>query len=157
MNKPKSATHYVLLSLIPFTEANLNLSFKPNKFFNELESLHKISANASRNALNRAHKSGLIEYDEQNIPRLTEKGHKKLRPYVSAQLEGSQVMVVFDIPEQERWKRRHMRTVLREFSFKQVQKSVWMSRLDCAGYIREEIDSLGLQGAVKIFEARPVH
>jgi len=156
MKQYKSATHYVLIGLIPFSEPNLKLAFKPSTFFNELERINNISPNASRNALRRLHTKGLVIYDEQNIPRLTDKGKKAVRPYVSKKLTGSHIMVVFDVPEYERWKRRQIRAVLREFSFVQIQKSVWMSPLDCAKYIKEVVSDLSLKASVKIYESREI-
>jgi DNA-binding transcriptional regulator PaaX len=154
--KYSSATHYVLSSLVPYTEANLKLAFKPNLFFNDLEKLDKIKKEKLRSAYYRALKQGLLELDNQAIPRLTHKGRKKLQPFRPKQLKDAQLMIVFDIPEKERWKRHRLRLLLRELSFKQIQKSVWMSDKDCKDYLEAEINEYRLKYYVELFEAKHI-
>jgi phenylacetic acid degradation operon negative regulatory protein len=154
--KYSSTTHYVLSSIIPYTEANLKLAFKPNLFFSDLEKLDKIKKEKLRSAYYRAIKQGLLELDDQAIPRLTHKGRKKLRPFRPKKLKDAQLMVVFDIPEAERWKRYRLRLLLRELSFKQVQKSVWVSDKDCKDYLEAEINEYQLKDCVELFEAKQI-
>lgn len=154
--KYSSVTHYVLSSLVPYTEASLKLSFKPNTFFNDLEKISRIKKDKLRSGYYRAIKQGLLELDDQSIPRLTHKGHKKLRPFKPKKLKNGQLMIVFDIPEVERWKRRRLRLVLKELSFKQIQKSVWMSDKDCKEYVQAEINEYQLQDYVELFEAQHI-
>lgn len=153
-----STTHYVLSSLIPYTEANLKLAFKPNAFFNDLEKLDVIKANkkALKTAYYRAIRQGLIEVNADRIPRLTEKGIRKTKKFRPKKLKGARLMIIFDIPEDERFKRQRLRTLLRELSFEQIQKSVWMSEFDHREYIRAEIKDFGLEGCIELFEARTI-
>lgn len=156
--KYSSATQYVLSGLIPYTEANLKLTFKPSVFFNDLEKLDQIKAGKKtlKSAYYRAIKQGLVEIDEQKIPRLTKKGLKKVKPYKPERLKGSRLMVIFDIPEERRYKRNRLRTLLRELSFNQVQKSVWTSDYDHRQYLRAEIADMQLQEYVKVYEASQI-
>ncbi len=164
MNKEKerlakkyhSSIHYILSGLIPYTEANLKLAFSPNAFFNDLEKLDAIKANkkALKSAYYRAIKKGLIKIDEAGIPRLTEKGLRKTKVFQPKKLKGAQLMIIFDIPEEERSKRQRLRTLLRELTFRQVQKSVWVSDFDHREYIRAEINESQLEGCVELFESR---
>lgn len=156
MGKYKSTKHYILEALIPFSEPNMKLAFKPKLFFNDLDRLHAATEKAARNAFHRARKEGLIEVDDQGIPRLTNKGLNALQPFQAKQFSGGQLMVIFDIPESERWKRRQLRATLREFSFKQIQQSVWISDLDCAEYIKDQVKNLNLSKNVRIYEASPL-
>lgn len=90
---------------------------------------------------------------EDGIPRLTDEGWKRVKPYRPEKLRGSvRLMVIFDIPEEERHKRRHIRMLLKELQFEQEQKSVWTTAYDHRSYLREEIKTLGLQSYVRTYE-----
>lgn len=149
-----SSTHYILSGLIPYTDANVRLAFKPASFFREIAQLQKLSAQTLRNSYGRAVKAGLIELDDAGMPSLTAKGQRRLAPFRALSLEGAQLMVIFDIPEAESWKRQKFRICLREFRFYQVQKSVWVSDLDCQEYIVESILDLNIKPYVKIYESK---
>ncbi len=153
---PKSPLWFVLQGLIPYSRANIALSFKPAAFFNELDRLEKVPSAAARSAYYRAVRRGLIEFDEQGAPYLTPKGRLSLQKFEPQLLKNSQLMVIFDIPEADRWKRRQLRSTLKEFSFKKVQQSVWVTNLDCKDYLKEEISRLDLSDSVKIYESREV-
>lgn len=158
-NKYSSPMHYILSGLIPYTEANLKLAFRPHAFFNDLEKIDSIKANKQslKSAYYRAVKRGLIVLDDAGNPRLTEKGRRKIQPYKPVKLKiGARLIVIFDIPEQERYKRTRMRTLLRELSFQQIQKSVWESRYDHREYLRLEIAEMQLHEYVKVYEASQI-
>lgn len=154
--KYKSTTHYLLAALIPYSEANLKLVFVPRAFFADLAKLDNIKQATLRSAYGRAIQQGLIEIDDHGVPRLTSKGQRKVRPYRSRKLKDAKLMVIFDIPEVDRWKRRQLRALLRELSFKQEQKSVWTTVLDHREYLKSEVAELGLEKSVRIFECRPL-
>lgn len=164
---PDSALKYILESLIPYTEANIKLSFKPSLFFKDLESIerqrhwlkHKqnnqrqFKRQTLRNQFYNARVQGLIVFDEYNIPRLTSKGRELIRPYRPQKLgHGAQLMIIFDIPEAERGKRQHLRLLLKELGFKKVQQSVWTSQHDHRDYIKSEVRMLGLKDCVQVYE-----
>lgn len=151
---PDSALIYILEGLIPYTAANLKLAFKPNLFFNDLEKISRKKRQTLRNAYYKAQKQGLIGLDHEAIPRLTAKGRKRITPYVPKHhSKGACLMVAFDIPEAERWKRRRLRLLLKELSFTQVQKSLWVSSYDHRDYLAAEIKQYGLEKFVAIYEA----
>lgn len=152
MIRRNTAGHYILKALIPYTEENLKLAFKPKLFFSELEKIQRLNKDTSRKAYYKAVHDGFIDIDS-GTPQLTARGYRALAPFTARKLKGAQLLVVFDIPEKDRVKRRLFRSALREFSFCQIQKSVWMSNYDCAKYIRESAKSLSLQKHVRIFEA----
>lgn len=147
------------MSIVPFTESNIKLSFKPNLFFNDLEKLDFIKAKRKTIEAQyyRAIKRGLIEFDAQKIPRLTEKGSNKVELFTAKRLKNAKLLVVFDIPEIERSKRNHLRALLRELSFKQVQKSVWITDYDHRKYLRSEIKQHNLEKYVQIYEALKIN
>lgn len=150
---PDSTLKYILISLIPYSEPNLKLAFKPNLFFNDLEKISRRKRQTVRNTYYQALKKGFVELDDQQIPRLTEIGRAKLARYQPKKLKNAQLMVVFDIPEAERAKRQRLRAVLREFHFEQVQKSVWVTDYDCKHYLATEIAQNKLKDHVIIYEA----
>lgn len=157
MKKPSDSTRYILEGLVPYTKANLLLAFKPSLFFNELEKKAGRKKRSLESAYYRLIKKGLIEVDENRMPRLTEKGRKKTKIYEPTRLKfGAQLMVIFDIPENERSKRRRLRIVLRELSFRQIQQSVWETEYDHREYLRSEIAEMNLQEYVRVYEVAPV-
>lgn len=156
--KYKSTTHYILSGLIPYTEANIKLSFKPNLFFNDLEKLDRIKINkkAIKNSYYRAIKNGLIEFDNHKMPHLSEKGRLKLELYEPKKIANGLLMIIFDIPESEKAKRQQLRTILRQLRFNQVQKSVYVSRYESRNYLKAELKKYRINEYVKVFEAEPL-
>ncbi|HSX36727.1 MAG TPA: hypothetical protein VLG13_01225 [Patescibacteria group bacterium] len=151
---PKTALEYVLRGLIPYTEANIKLAFKPNLFFNDLAKISRSRDATLRTAYNRGRKRGLIELDELGIPKLTARGFHHVQHFEAKHLGlSARLMVIFDIPENESWKRQHLRRLLRELKFKQIQKSVWASEYDYREVLQEEIETLKLQKCVQTYEA----
>ncbi|MBP9667933.1 hypothetical protein KBD87_03955 [Candidatus Saccharibacteria bacterium] len=155
-----SATHYVLSALVPYTEANLKLAFKPNQFFNDLDTLGK--SNASKESIKTAYyrllKKDLIQVDTAGIPRLTQKGTAQLVLYEPTLLpKGAKLLLIFDVPEIEKAKRNHLRTLLRQLKFEQIQRSVWQTKYDSIDYLRSEIVTYGLQEYVRVYESSELH
>jgi DNA-binding transcriptional regulator PaaX len=151
---PDRALMYILQGLIPYTEANIKLTFKPNLFFNDLEKIAKRRKQTLRNAYYKAQKSGYIERGADGTPHLTAKGLKRLKRYRPERLDTSaRLLVVFDIPEEEAWKRQRLRRLLRELRFVQLQKSVWESEFDHRDLLLAETRQYNLEQHVRIFEA----
>lgn len=153
--KYKSATHYMLASLIPYSESNIKLVFTPKHFFKDLAQIDRYKEQTLKNAYYHSIKKGYIEIsDKSGAPIITEEGLNKLKPYLSKKLSSSQLMVIFDIPENHRYKRYQLRATLRQLEFSQVQKSVWVTDLDSREYLGSEIKRLNLGEFVEIFECR---
>lgn len=150
----ETTASYILKALIPYTDANLNLAFKPSAFFFDLEKLSNRKRQTVINAYYNLVKQGFITIDDAGMPRLTEKGRRSVVDYKAIKLKGDVVlMVLFDIPETERFKRDRLRLLLHELSFRQVQKSVWVSEYDYREYLRAEIKKQGLGECVLVYEA----
>ena len=155
-NKYRSTTHYVLSSLIPYTEANLKLGFKPAVFFNDLEKLdrYKAARDTIKMCYYRSVKNGLVEIDSAGTPHLTDKGLAQLKRYEPTKLQGTaSILVIFDIPEEERRARQKLRTLLRELYFTQVQKSVWQTEYDVLDYLVPELQARHLYEYVQVYES----
>jgi DNA-binding transcriptional regulator PaaX len=154
---PKTTLEYLLIALIPYSRPNLKLVFTPRHFFTDLEKIRKVKRANARNAYYRSLKKGLIEIGPDNLPRLTLKGRQKIQPFVAKKLgRNAKLMVIFDIPESEAWKRRHLRLLLKELRFQQMQKSVWMSDYDHREILRSEIKEYHLEDYVQIYEAAAI-
>lgn len=149
-----SATTYVLLALVPYTKQNLLLSFSPNRFFNELDkTTPPFPRKTLREAYIRAEKAKLITI-EQNKPRLTLAGKRKVQPYIAKTLSKDvYVMVIFDIPKATDWVRRRFRLMLKELEFVQIQQSVWATKQDHIAIVEEMVNELKLTHCVQVFEA----
>jgi len=156
---PKTALEYVLEGLIPYTDANLKLSFKPSAFFYDLESISKNKKYKAKktiqNAYYKAIKNGLIELGDNRLPTLTNAGKAKIKPFKPSLLDKNTVlMVIFDIPEDQRPKRDRLRAILKMLDFKLIQKSTWVAKTDCREYLAMEVRHNQLEDYVQIYEAK---
>lgn len=154
VRKLSSSTKFILKSFIPYTDANISLAISPAKFFYELEKRSKIKERTLRSTYYRSIKQGMIEVDDSLTPRLTTKGLAKIEKYKPAKLNtDAHLLVIFDIPESERDKRRHLRLLLRELAFQKIQQSVWASPFDHRKYLTAEIKYYNLERYVIVYEA----
>lgn len=157
MKRNKNTTlGFVIRGLIPYTKENIMLSFKPSQFFYELSKQDRKNIETYKTMYYRAIQRGYLELDEMGIPRITEKGQEYIEDFKPKKFKASKVMVIFDIPEEDRWKRTRLRASLKEYRFKQIQKSVWVSEYDCIDLLKSEIDSLRLKDCVRIFEVSEI-
>jgi hypothetical protein len=160
--KKKSAIIFLLSSLVPYTDANLKLTYRPNVFFNELEKIskketgRKISKTSLKSTYYRAKNDQYFELDKLGVPSLTAKGIDRIAPFKPKKLVGAKLLVTFDIPETQRQKRSQFRQTLRILKFKQVQQSVWISDYDGRDILGRDIEFLGLKDKVEIYEARKI-
>jgi len=151
--RQRSALVYVLIALIPYSKPNILLAFKPGLFFLELEKISKYKKKVLQNAYYRGVKDGLIDTAPKN-PRLSALGERRVAPFVATRLgPDARLMVIFDVPEEDRGKRQSLRNLLKLWGFNQVQKSVWTTNYDFRVYLTEFVDELGLDGCVEIYES----
>jgi len=149
----KSAITQILLALVPYTKQNLLLSFSPHRFFNELEKTSSYSAPSLRTAFSRGKKDGVFAINKDRVS-LSLKARQVVQPYIAQQLSGGgQLMVIFDIPEDFSDRRRKLRLLLRQFGFKQIQQSVWMSNQDSREVLFDSILDLDIADWVQLYEA----
>lgn len=154
--KYRSTAHYILSSLIPYTEANLHLAFKPGKFFDNLERIG--DAKTKRTTLSSSYyklvRNGFIDFDSSGKPQLTKVGTEQLKRYEPKILNGAaSILVIFDIPEEQRRLRQKLRTLLRELRFEPVQQSVWSSQYDVLDYLVPELKQEHLDEYVQVYES----
>lgn len=143
----------VLLALVPYTRQNLQLSFSPHRFFNELDRTSGHSRRALSAAYKRAQQRQLVTIRDDKSVQLSLRARQVVQPYVAEKLQNAHLMVIFDIPEQSSSIRRELRLVLVELKFQQVQKSVWTSQFDHKHILVETVAALGADKWVQIYEA----
>lgn len=128
------------------------LAFKPNQFFNELEKISRHKKSSLQKAYIRAREQGLVE-QQRNVIKLTSQGRRKIVPFMAEELSGrAYLMVIFDIPEDRFNTRRKFRQVLKEWNFRQVQKSVWVTGKDLKEEVIEIINEMQLAKYVQVYE-----
>ena len=132
--KEKSAIIFILKALVPYTEANMMLAFKPSRFFTELERISEYKRRSLENAFYQAQRQEFIKFKLQKdlkILEITKNGQRLIRPFVAEKFSrGGKLMIVFDIPEEMSASRNRLRRVLKSWNFYQVQKSVWVTEYD---------------------------
>ncbi len=150
----KSALIHILLGLVPYTRQNMQLTFHPHRFFNELERLSGYSEKTLRVSLYRAERRGLVTRSTTGQMGLSLEARQAIQPFIAQKLRGGgKLMVIFDVPEEMAAARRRLRQTLQQFQFRQIQRSVWMSDMDSREVLRETIDNLCLQPYVQLYEA----
>lgn len=151
--RKQSALIYVLKSLIPYSNENLLLAYKPNKFFNELDGISVYKKSTLRNAYWRSKQQGYIKEDFDQIPKLTAEGLNKVKPFLAKKLgKKSKLIVIFDIPEATRLSRDKLRGLLLSWGFSQIQRSVWASDFDHQETLIKAINELNLSDCVEVYE-----
>ena len=142
---------YIIESITPYTDANLNLVFRPASFFRELDRRNKATPATIRSTYYRAKAEGLIVYAD-GLVSLSAKAQQKAAALSAPPLPtGQSLMVAFDIPEDMSHKRRQLRSLLKELKFTQAQRSVWMSDVDHRKIVLSLIDELDLLPYAKVF------
>ena len=160
MKKLRPSTAYLLKSLIPYTSANQKLAFKPSSFFKELERLDRLhQPNSPKRAgyykqqYYRTKNRGYFSINDDGLPELTELGKTQLTLYEPEKIPNALLLVAFDVEEKRRANRDEFRRLLKMLKFKQVQKSVWVSRYESRELLKSETKRLNLDESVVIYEA----
>jgi len=60
-------------------------------------------------------------------------------------------IIIFDIPEQEKRKRKWLRSVLKNLKFKMLQKSVWVGKTKLPGEFIEDLKRINILSYIEIF------
>lgn len=113
-------------------------------------------------ALRRLRERGLIELvsEKEVLIKLTDEGKTFAVWEKFRKLEGiwdkKWRIVAFDIPQTHYLIRDLFRRRLKEFGFKQLQKSIWISKVDCTDLLRRYIKDLGISRWVSVLEAENV-
>jgi len=146
------ATVFVLRGLLPYTEESLMLAFKPKRFFYELSKQSGYPETRIKSAYYRAKRLDLLTADA--VPRLTEKGLRKVAPYTADYLgEFARLIVFFDIPEERTAVRSSFRALLKQLGFTMAQQSVWTCEWDHRATVAQAIKEFRLEDCVEMHES----
>lgn len=153
----KNILKELLIALVPFTENNLLITFKPSRFFYELEKKTNANRNTLAATMSRAKKNGLLKIDDEGVPVLTWRGKTKINLALGDKLKKQKLVVIFDIPENQSSKRRELRAYLYSQNFRYMQKSVWATQYNVIDELLEVIAELGLGRYVKVLLSEQVY
>lgn len=70
--------------------------------------------------------------------------------------DGKWRIIIFDIPEKHRKIRNTLRSQLKRWEFKQLQKSVWVTKKDIIIPLKNFIEEVGVSDWVKVFVASEI-
>lgn len=111
-------------------------------------------------ALRRLRTAGYIERDINQgrvIFKLTALGKETLHPeFDENKWDGRWRIVMFDIPENKRTVRDLLRRRLKEWGFKQWQKSLWVTKKDVTDKLRKIVHDLEINNWVAVIESNDV-
>lgn len=160
LRKLRPSTQKILLLL--FTGASLGLTRSPQQHFHILKSAHREWQRINRYALHRAikalYRSRLVTTRENNDGSveiiLTKSGKEHALIYhtdamripVMKKWDHAWRIVMFDIPEKQRGARDALARQLKNMTFYQLQKSVFVHPFECV----DEIDFI-----IEFFDLRP--
>lgn len=115
-------------------------------------------------ALSNLERGDFIKRVGRSTYKLTPKGVKRINFSELFKLkldkkkkDGLWRVVIFDIPEKQRIKRDLLRQKLKEFDFKMIQKSVFVSPYICEKEISELCNILGLKNEVSILTVKTIN
>ena len=104
----------------------------------------------------------IIEKNDKRTVRITDRGKIRadaglifgLEVRLPKKWDGKWRIVIFDIPEEQSFKRNLLRQKLKEFNFRLLQKSVFVSPYVCEKEIRELCQYLNLENEVCVVIAK---
>lgn len=124
------------------------------KIIKGISSPHK---RALKMAVNRMKAKRFIEQETneegRTLVKLTKLGYEFLNNKKEAVWDGRYRIVVWDIPERKRRIRDLFRRRLKEWGFKNWQKSVWVSKRNVTDRLRQLIDELDMHKWVAVIES----
>ena len=163
MNKKTSLSDLVLIALEKTVDGSIRLEdFLYNTHIYAKGYDRPLKKASFAQALRRLRQKGLIEYVDSSelLVKLTDEGKaqaiwEKIM-HLEGVWDGNWRIVAFDIPQTHTLIRNLFRRRLKEFGFKQLQKSIWISKIDCTNLLREYVKDLGISNWVSVLEAENV-
>ncbi len=154
--KRKSVTAEILKALVPYSEQNLKLAFKPGLFFRDLEHLTQANRNTLAATMSRAKRVGWV-IERNGVPILSKTGRAKIQEVSKADLLQGWLLLTYDIPETRRADRDRLASDLKRLNFKRLQKSTWYTNEDYVDALKELITNLKIGQHVCLFLAAHVY
>ena len=111
------------------------------------------------NTIFRARQIGLIDQTEKGgkiLLKITLEGQKLLNR-LEPKRDGVWKIVIFDIPEKQKYVRSVLRAKLKSLNFKKWQNSIWVSPYALDKEIEEELKKLGEKFFVRLIKTREIN
>lgn len=156
----------ILEKILEFGEGTLN-AFFPAKYPEArvwrsllgLDDNYKFSRRNFSRTLSDLNKAGFVRRagsKKKASWQITEKGEKYIKSLPKRnpvlQEDGKMRLVVFDVPEPERAKRRWLRGRLMELNYVPVQRSVWLGKAILPAQFFSDLSEFGVSQYVHIFD-----
>ncbi len=160
MNTKTSLGDLILLSLEKAVDGYVraqDYAYNSGAYFHGYE--RPLKKSVISQTLKRLREKGLIDFvdDERLLIKITEAGKDKLllqKVYSQDQKwDGKWRIVSFDIPEKRRNARDLLRHYLKNWGFKPWQKSLWVSKRNCAKELKVFISRTGIGKWVIVIES----
>ncbi len=161
MRASKGLTEFILLAVEKSIEGYVRAEdfiYNPHKYLYGYP--RKINKPLILQAIKRLKEKGFIEYVDigKVVFKLTDSGtDQAIRSKLK--LDNREVwdkvwrLVIFDIPEDQRLARDLLRFKLKEWRFKNIQRSVWATKRNCTAIMRKFIKELGISKWVIVIES----
>lgn len=155
-HKPNSFTSQVL-EFIEYMIGATYIAFSRKTLMKKLYMNPSYEGDKLLSALFSLERNEFIKKVDRDRFRLTQKGVKRINFSRFFRLsldknkkDGLWRVIIFDIPEKQKVKRELLRQKLKEFDFKMMQKSVFISPYVCEKEIKDLCEILNLRDEVKI-------
>ncbi|MEK7149352.1 MAG: hypothetical protein AAB796_03050 [Patescibacteria group bacterium] len=120
-----------------------------------LDEKYVFSKRTFSSILSKLRKEGLVERigaRKESLWTITQKGKNYIQNSISPKHDGITRIIIFDIPEKERKKRRWLRENLLGLEYRQLQKSVWIGDAPLSEKFYKDSDILSLREYVHVFK-----
>ena len=157
--RKNSIGYWLLLGLEEVTRDGVLEGFSYSgqiKYLSNLSNLAPYSNKSSfSDSIRKLRKNGFIEQESrderESLLKLTKLGREYLGDI--EEWDGKYRIVIWDIPEKKRRLRDLLRRKLREWKFKSIQKSVWVSKINVNVSLRKLISELEMEKWVVVIES----
>ncbi|OGE44351.1 hypothetical protein A3B45_03670 [Candidatus Daviesbacteria bacterium RIFCSPLOWO2_01_FULL_39_12] len=158
----KSLTNFVLLTLEKSVDGYIrfeHFAYNPHLYAHYGWWDRPLRKSALALTMKRLRENGLVELvdDKELIIRLTDSGRDKAiwtkMRLIDEPWDGKWRIVIWDIPEKRRVARDLLRYKLKWLGFKQLQKSVWITKKNCTQVLRDFIKKMGIKDWVVVIES----
>lgn len=163
MNKRAGIGDYLLIALEKTVDGYIRLEdFLYNTHIYAKGYDRPLKKTSFSKAIKRLREKGFIEVtnEKEIVIKLTDEGKTRALWEEIRHLENvwdqKWRIVAFDIPETHSLTRNLFRRRLKELGFKQMQKSIWISKASCTNLIRSYVKDLGISKWVNVLEAENV-
>ncbi len=153
----------VLLAGYGASRAKINYTFRKLQSEREQGRIEALEKQKFYDLIYRLKKDGLIQKNRHKLWKITSRGIQKLEKFklsftkksykkqYDKKESDSLKIIIFDIPEKNRYKRAWLRSVLISQGFKMLQKSVWVGKKKIKEEFLNDLNEFNLLPYLEIF------